>query len=285
MASISQIGRKILNTLIAPFGIEIIRSYRPDLHLYSELSRPEIPRYINIGAGDFFHPYWHNIDTPNDYYADRQKKGAGYIQYDISSKLRLPFNDNSIKVAYISHVIEHISNEDVSYLFQEVHRCLQPGGFFRITCPDIDLEYDAFCRRDLSFFYTETCYGLTDASIEQRFLDHFATGLTASHPFDGNNKLTDAEINKIFLIMPKEQALDYIVSLIPTQISTNIQKNYVGDHINWFNSEKVKALLYDLQFGSIYDSRFGQSKCSILRNTQLFDYTCPWLSLYVEAQK
>lgn len=285
MSTTLQICRKYINKLIKPLNIEIIRSNRQDLYLYPEVNRPETPRYINIGAGDFYHPYWHNLDTPNDYYADRQKKGLGYIQYDLTSKQPLPFNDNSIQVMYTSHVIEHINNEDVIYLFREVHRCLRLGGYFRITCPDIDLEYDAFCRRDLSFFKDQTCYGLFDASLEQRFLDHFATPLTESHPFKSSKKLTDAEINKIFTGMSKELALNHIINLIPTVISTETQKKYAGDHINWFNTTKIKTMLRDSQFENIYDSKFGQSKCPILRNTLLFDYTCPWLSLYVEAQK
>lgn len=279
--NILQLVRKNINKALAPFGVEVIRSKNTvlDMGLYSEDKRPAIPRYINIGAGDFYHPYWHNLDTPNEYYADWQK-GRLQILYDLTSTSSLPFDANTIQVAYTSHVIEHINNEDVQHLFREVYRCLQPGGYFRITCPDIDLEYDAFCRNDKSFWKEANAYGVFNTSIEQSFLDHFASSLTMTHP-DSIKKLTDAEVHDLFLNSPKEQALDYIISQIPTEM----QKGHPGDHINWFNVNKLTRLLRDAGFNNIYESRYGQSKTPILRNTRLFDSTCPGLSLYMECKK
>ena len=153
MNSLLRVGRKFANKILAPLGIEVVRvkNETQDISLYEESARSETPLYINIGAGNFYHPYWHNVDTPNEYYANSQV-GRLHVQYDLTSHQPLPFADNSIKVAYTSHVIEHISNVDVEYLFREIYRCMQPGGYFRITCPDIDLEYDAFCRNDEAFW-------------------------------------------------------------------------------------------------------------------------------------
>jgi predicted SAM-dependent methyltransferase len=282
MTKPSQLVRKIINKIIAPLGIEIIRSKNRmfELHLYPEAERPKRPRYINIGAGDFYHPFWHNIDTPNDYYADRQKAGI-HILHDLTSDQSLPFDDNTIKIAYTSHVIEHICDEDVKHLFREIYRCLQPGGYFRITCPDIDLEYDAFCRRDEQFWKEPTTYGVKVASLEQRFLDHFATALTLTHPVKSGKKLTDADIRELFSKMPKEDALKSIIDQIPS----GLKQSHAGDHINWFNYDKLDATLRTANFEKIYESRFGQSQNPLLRNTRLFDSTCPWLSVYVECQK
>jgi len=108
-----------------------------------------------LAAGAFYHPYWHNLDTPNDFYASSQR-GHLHIEHDLTSRQPLPFDTDSLKVVYISHVVEHISDEDVQYCFAEVYRCLQSGGFFRITCPDIDLEYDAYCRGDLTVWMWPT---------------------------------------------------------------------------------------------------------------------------------
>jgi len=275
-----QLGRNIINKILAPFGIEIIRFNRPDLLLYPELKRPEIPRYINIGAGSFYHPYWHNLDTPNDYYADSQK-GRLHIQYDLTSNQPLPFDDGTIKVAYTSHVIEHIHNEHVEHLFREVYRCLQPGGVFRITCPDMDLEYDAFIRGDKDFWKEPNAYGVLSDSIEQRFLDHFATALTAAHPDKSSLKLTDDNVRDIFSSMPIDAAFNFIINTL----SPDLQKSYPGDHINWFNYDKISSMLKSANFEHVYESRYGQSRSPQLRNTQLFDSTCPGLSLYVECYK
>jgi predicted SAM-dependent methyltransferase len=280
MIRLFRFGRKIVNSFLSPLNIEVVRVKKenPDVSLYEERKRPEIPRYINIGAGGFSHPYWHNLDTPNDYYADSQK-GHLHIQYDLTSHEPFPFNDGTIKIAYTSHVIEHIRDEDVEYLFREVHRCLRPGGCFRITCPDIDLEYDAYRRGDSAFWKWPNAYGTFNTSIEQKFLDHFATALTETHPNKDGKKFSSQEVCDILARLPKEEALDFFVK----QISPNI--GYPGDHINWFNVAKIEAMLRRAKFTRILESRYGQSHCPILRDKTLFDSTCPELSLYIECQK
>lgn len=282
MIRLLRLGKNIVNKIITPLGIEVQRVQReiPDVSHYEESVRPETPLYINIGAGSFYHPFWHNLDNPNEYYANSQK-GRLHIQYDLTSHQPFPFRDNSLKVAYTSHVIEHIHNDDVEYLFSEVYRCLQPGGYFRITCPDIDLEYDAYRRGDSAFWKWPNAYGIYNTSIEQKFMDHFATSLSETHPYKNCKKYSSEEARAILTTMSKEEALDYFVS----QLSQEIQKDYSGDHVNWFNSDKISNMLKHAKFTRIYESKYGQSHCAILRDKQLFDSTCPELSLYVECQK
>ena len=275
-------GKLIINKILTPLGIEVRRvpGDIPDVSLYEECNRPTTPLYINIGAGSFYHPYWHNLDNPNDYYADSQK-GRLHIQYDLTSHEPFQIRDNSLKVAYTSHVIEHIHNDDVEYLFREVYRCLQPGGYFRITCPDIDLEYAAYSRGDSAFWKWPNAYGIYNTRIEQKFMDHFVTALTETHPYKNSKKYSSEEARAILTSMSKEEALDYFVSQLPTEI----QKDYSGDHVNWFNSEKISYMLKQANFTNIYGSKYGQSHCPILRDKRLFDSTCPELSLYVECRK
>jgi hypothetical protein len=119
-----------------------------------------------------------------------------------------------------------------------------------------------------------------NSSVEQCFLDHFASALTTTHPNCRTN-LTDADVRNLFGSQPKEAALNQIINQIPLEM----RQGHPGDHVNWFNSEKIEKMLKDSQFLDVYESRFGQSNCAILRNTRLFDYTCPGLSLYVECRK
>lgn len=282
MIRLFRIGKMIINKILNPLCLEVQRVQReiPDVSLYEECARPATPLYVNIGAGSFYHPYWHNLDNPNEYYADSQK-GRLHIQYDLTSHQPFPFRDDSLKVVYTSHVIEHIHNDDVEYLFREVYRCLQPGGYFRITCPDIDLEYEAYCRGDSTFWKWPNAYGIYNTSIEQKFLDHFATALTETHPYENCKKYSSEEARSILTKLPKEEALDYFVSQLPSEI----QKDYTGDHINWFNSDKMSNMLKQANFKHIYESKYGQSYCAILRDKRLFDSTCPELSLYVECRK
>lgn len=274
-------GFGVMNAILSPLRLELHRTgLAPDTLAYAETSRPEVPRYVNIGAGSFFHPYWHNLDNPNEYYESAQN-GSSYISYDLTSHQRMPFDDDTLKVAYTSHVLEHISDYDVEFVLREVHRCLQPGGYFRITCPDMDLEYDAYLRGDEHFWQGANAYGVYNTRIEQKFLDHFATALTESHPATGYRKLTDEEVRDTFCSLPKAEAFDSIIGQLPTEI----QKDHCGDHINWFNADKLMTMLQRAGFSTVYESKYGQSCSPILRDTSLFDSTCPGLSLYVECRK
>ncbi|QDH64225.1 MULTISPECIES: class I SAM-dependent methyltransferase [Pseudomonas fluorescens group] len=278
--SLLKTGKHLINKFIHPLGLEINKIDKgTSTALYEDRKRPETPKYLNIGAGSFFHPYWHNLDNPNEYYKDDQK-GNLNIQYDLTSHESMPLGDNTLEVAYTSHVIEHLSDDDVEFLFSEVYRCLKPGGVFRVTCPDMGLEYDAYIRGDVSFWKWPNAYGTYNTSIEQKFLDHFATALTDTHPAS-KIKLSDREIREIFLNLPKAEAFDSIIGQIPK----DIQKDHYGDHINWFDSEKVTRMLKASNFSEVYESKYLQSRCPILRNKALFDSTCPELSMYIECRK
>lgn len=282
MNNFFRILAKVVNKTISPIGMQIVPT-QPSygrLDIYPEKERPETPRYINIGAGSFYHPYWHNVDTPNDFYASIQR-GHIHINHDLTSQQSLPFNSDTIKVFYISHVIEHLSNECVRFYFAEFHRCLQSGGFIRLTCPDIDLEYDAYCRGDLSFFMWPTPWGKRSFSLEQRFLEHFATVLTFNQPETACHKYTDEEIRAVISKLPKEEALNFFINQIPLAS----EHSYPENHMNWFNVNKIQAMLRKAGFENIYESKYNQSKCPLMRNTQLFDSTTPGLSLYLECQK
>jgi predicted SAM-dependent methyltransferase len=272
---------KKLNRVLHPLGIQITRiQYYGRLDIYPEKKRPEQPCYVNIGAGAFYHPYWHNLDTPNDFYTSSQRTHL-HIQYDLTSHQPLPFDNNSLKIVYVSHVLEHISDEDAQYCFAEVYRCLQPGAFFRITCPDIDLEYDAYCRGDLAFWMWPTPWGTRSVTIEQRFLEHFATILTFNHPDTSSPQFSDEEIRAVFSKLSKEEALNFFIKQIPFET----RSSYPENHINWFNTSKLRAMLSRSGFQNVYESRYGQSKCPLMRNTFLFDSTVPDVSLYIECHK
>lgn len=280
-AGLKAIGR-LGNRLLQPFGVQLVQKgpIHGALDLYPEKERPNPPAYVNIGAGSFYHPYWHNLDTPNEFYARSQKDNV-HIEHDLTSGSPLPCASGSLKVLYISHVIEHLTDDQVQYCFVEAFRCLHPGGYFRITCPDIDLEYDAYCRGDSSLWGWPTPWGKGSTSTEQKFLEHFATILTIAHASPSCRQFTDQEIRDIFAELPKEEALQYFVDQIPDHLK-NIRPEY---HVNWFNVQKIQLMLRKAGFECIYESRFGQSRCPLMRNTEQFDNTVPGLSLYVECQK
>ncbi len=287
-------SRVLMNKVLAPLGVEVRRTPRPDISFKEKASegaqkqdypihvRPDTPRYINIGSGKFFHECWHNIDMPSEWYA---KKGVGggnwpiHIPFDLTSGEPLPIADGTVELAYTSHVVEHIPEPDVRHMLAEVHRCLMVGGLLRVTCPDMDLNYDALMRNDLEHWSWPSAYDLT--TIEQRFLENLATELVVGYRDERTETLTDAEVREILQSMPKEAALDFIIA----KTNPALQRENPGHHVGWFNTEKMLDFLKAAGFKEVWESAFGQSRSRILRNIQLFDTTHPEQSLYVEARK
>jgi SAM-dependent methyltransferase len=48
----------------------------------------------------------------------------------------LPFGDASVRVVQSQDVFEHLEYDRVAFVFDEIFRCLAPGGIFRLSLPD-----------------------------------------------------------------------------------------------------------------------------------------------------
>jgi len=292
--------KKLGNNFLSKFGYEISRKskgIKHDQNLYLKyFSEDSIKnkRFFNIGGGSFNHPFWTNIDYESDWYRinrDNTRKG---IQYDLLSLNPIPINANSAEIFYSSHTIEHITDEAAQFIFGEVYRILKNNGVFRLTTPNIELNYRAFKENDLQYFHQIYRSSLTpiivngievtkdkrNASIEQLFLYHFASSISSLHNFE-EKKLTDNEIRNLFNDKDLESALNYCTALCPIEN----QKKFPGNHINWWNKDKIFKMLRKAGFSEIFLSGYGQSFSPILRNTKYFDNTHSEMSLYVEAIK
>jgi Uncharacterized protein conserved in bacteria len=71
---------------------------------------------------------------------------------DVWADLRnpLPFHDSTIGAVYSHHVIEHLPN--LQYHFNEVYRCLKPGGIYRVGGPNGDSAIAKFIENDKEWF-------------------------------------------------------------------------------------------------------------------------------------
>lgn len=246
---------------------------------YPCTSRPAEPRFVNIGAGAFRHPYWHNLDTPNEFYHRNRVSGI-HIIHDLSRDRTLPLKGNSVRVFYCSHVIEHLSNADAQALFHEVHRCLEPDGHFRLVFPDIKIAYRAFVDGVTEFWGNPTPWGTKNATGPQAFLEYFATALSRLPPSNRTTLLDDTEICELFQRNGLAVALQTLVDLIPGQASDN----HAEDHRNWFTVDKVRDMLEAAGFATIEESRYRQSSCRLLL-APVFDCTSPEVSAYVDCRR
>lgn len=98
--------------------------------------------YLNAGCGTNYHSDWINVDIVS--------KSPDVIGHNFIKGI--PFDDNSFKLVYNSHFIEHLDKSDAIRFLNECYRVLQPGGILRVVCPDLEqiarlyLEYCDMCK-------------------------------------------------------------------------------------------------------------------------------------------
>lgn len=208
-----------------------------DLHRYKSIYPLESinnKRFYNIGAGKFNHPCWTNIDYDSEWYAGNRSHTLNGIQYDLLSLEPLPIEDGIAEAVYTSHTVEHITNSAAQNMFNEAYRILKPNGVFRVTTPNIDLEYRAYIDNDINYFYWVKNYSITeewirakynkplcDASIAQIFLFHFASSVSTLHSDGAIERIDDNKLKELFTEIGYEETLDYCISRCPIEIQKN----------------------------------------------------------------
>lgn len=260
---------------------------RPEIYrrIYGEQDTAQ-KNFYNIGAGLFRHPAWTNVDHPSAWYSENEID----ISWDLTQNVPVPIENERANLVYTSHVIEHITNANAQNLFAEAHRILKPGGGFRITTPNIDLDLMAYQKGDTDFFYW--CYiepawqiaakkQFQGASIAQMFLHHFASQLSCFYQNPRARTINDSEVGRIFSSRAPAEAFDYFIEMC----SLEVHRENPNHHINWWNYNKLSAMLKSAGFTDVYLSAYGQSRYAVLRDTSFFDTTHPRLPLHVEALK
>lgn len=285
------VAKSVVASCLLKAGFKLVRingDYHD--HLYRKHYSQEAlekKRFYNVGAGSFYHKYWTNIDYASNWYKDVQGQ---IVNYDLMRCEPLPIETATAEVIYTSHTIEHVTEGAVRNLFREVYRALRSGGYFRITTgPDADLDYAALMRGDEDWFYWDEAYSqvgcfehifhqpATSVPLEERWLHHVASQLAPNNRSPSSVKFNAAEIRTVLSEKNMEDALDYFTSFCV------FNPEYPGNHISWWNFNKISRFLRETGFSRIYRSGYGQSFCPILRDTSLFDSTHPQMSVYVEA--
>ena len=128
----NRFAHKVNQILALTINGKIVRAVPVLRHdQYSEKKRTQYPVYLNVGAGKWQHPLWHNLDKPFPGYG--KSMGLIHIRHDLMSGNPFDINDNTLKLAYTSHVIEHLNDKFVLNVFKEIHKCLKKEGIFRIV--------------------------------------------------------------------------------------------------------------------------------------------------------
>ena len=85
---------------------------------------------INLGSGERPLEGWVNVDALPD------APGVDVVT-DVTEAL--PFESGSADALYASHLLEHVSSEDVPRVLAEWRRVLRPGGVLMIAVPDLEV--------------------------------------------------------------------------------------------------------------------------------------------------
>lgn len=96
---------------------------------------------LHLGSGDNVVDGWLN--------ADKFRSAADIY---LNAYNRFPFPDNTFKVIYSEHMLEHVYIDKVPFLLKEVHRVLAPGGVFRVTVPDLEIHAQNYVNKNDEFF-------------------------------------------------------------------------------------------------------------------------------------
>ncbi|MVO18520.1 class I SAM-dependent methyltransferase [Parasedimentitalea huanghaiensis] len=240
------------------------------------------PDYVGIciGSGAWTHPRWANLDYVSDAYADRQER----VDYPCNLfNDNFPVADSLYQAAYLSHVVEHLSDRVVRHTLSETFRVLKPGGTVRIACPDFDKIADAYFRKDAVFF---SRFGFVkfhpNESLHQRFLRCFAAGYLQKSKFEELPRMSDDDVQKLF--PRRETAFEAAASLV-AKIPESYNSFSPGTHMNVWTLQKMRSLLLDIGFTEAYGSWCQGSRSRHMGHKKHFDLTHPFMSLYVEARK
>ncbi|WP_162175594.1 class I SAM-dependent methyltransferase [Brevundimonas bacteroides] len=134
------------------------------------------PVYVQFGAGWSAPEGWLSFDSSPTVWLERLPLVGRFIRVNsrrfpadvrFGDILRgLPVPDGTVRAVYASHVLEHLSRDDVEIALRNTFKLLEPGGVFRLIVPDLNarairyLEASRAGRADAAdAFMTETMLG------------------------------------------------------------------------------------------------------------------------------
>jgi hypothetical protein len=249
-------------------------------------------RFYNISAGAYLgfggglhHPCWTNVDLDRPWKIvpytedDSEYDPKRDIAHDLLSLRPIPVESSVAELVHTRFTIASLTNEAALFMFREVLRILKKGGIFRMSTPNVDLDFRAYLHNDMTFFYW---FGDDESiSIEQAFLFHVASQLSTIHEDGLPERMSDAQFRELLQTNELNVALDICTS----KCSLEIQKKHRQNHINWWNPRKLESMLKQAGFESVYLSQREQSAAPVMRNDTYFDNEDNRFVMYMEAVK
>ncbi len=209
--------------------------------------------------------------------------GADF-NYDIREHQPFPFADNSIKLIYSSHMVEHLPEETCEYFFKEAYRLLDNGGLFRLEAPDAERLVEEYKKGNEAFFVSMLSKKEKQAYGKTLFCHDVLVGQLSCFiendvhvPVKIPKVKVDEQVNKL---SPVEFA-DWCVSL------QTPQQKRSGGHIHTIYFAKLEKLLQTVGFTQIVKTTAGQSTQPLMgaKLPGIERGHRDYFSIYVEAVK
>jgi hypothetical protein len=112
--------------------------------------------YVQFGCGLCAPTTWTNFDAGPAFWIEKNLPilkpillSRGYPDYPANIAYGdviqgLPLAASSVRAVYASHVLEHLTLEELRRTLRNVHTYLQPGGTFRFVLPDLGYLIQAY---------------------------------------------------------------------------------------------------------------------------------------------
>ena len=123
----------------------------------------------NLGCGTKFYQnflnvgYWSQLTDGAVYKDLNGTTNTFMLNHDLRNGIPAP--DNSLDLAYHSHMLEHLTYENGIQFTRECLRVLKPGGTMRVLVPDIELWINAYTSGNTFFFDQYRAMGGIDKDI------------------------------------------------------------------------------------------------------------------------
>jgi predicted SAM-dependent methyltransferase len=243
-----------------------------DRKLYKCKQKTEI--YLNIGSGAFRHPYWTNIDYEGQskYYQKLQgEPGIDFINMNLcENNKHLPFDDNTVRLIYCSHTLEHLQKEHAIFFLRECRRVLQSGGVLRLALPNINSDFEV---AKILYEQLGSENGLFQ-EVCRKICNHM---LSPSAGIEINNLLDILEENNF----NPESCFNIFESICDVKFD---EKN-PERHISYWSHERLAETTKELGYTFYIPLYRGSSTSAPFKNIDLFDNTEPHISIYGELIK
>ncbi len=203
-------------------------------------SKKEKLKYLNLGCGLTFHKDWINVDFVSS------------SKYVLAHNLLkgIPFPDNSFKVVYHSHILEHFKKSDGINFIKECYRVLQKDGLIRIAIPDLEQIAINYLK-----YLNESVAGVRESEEKYNWtmLELFDQMIRTSSGGDMIDYIKDSSKgNDLFLLERNGYEVKRIIEKFRQPENANVKHNYSIRTIAKSIANRIKGKIIKVLLGKDY---------------------------------